>query len=112
MFVDKNVRVGFPPSLNGKLRVQSSGGAVYLDATDAFPVTRLQLQNKENGEIILLDVSAAAGKATREPVQVVYDGEVSSASASDKTQVSGAGNSGQPATTQGRGQQNDVNPRS
>ncbi|CVB06406.1 integrating conjugative element protein%2C PFL_4704 family [Serratia marcescens] len=103
VFVDKNVRVGFPPSLNGKLRVQSSGGAVYLDATDAFPVTRLQLQNKENGEIILLDVSAAAGKATREPVQVVYDGEVSSASASDKTQVSGAGSSGQPATTQGEG---------
>lgn len=99
VFVDKNVRVGFPPSLNGKLRVQSSGGAVYLDATDAFPVTRLQLQNKENGEIILLDVSAAAGKATREPVQVVYDGEVSSASASDKTQVSGAGR----ASNQGEG---------
>lgn len=93
VFVDKNVRVGFPPSLNGKLRVQSSGGAVYLDASDAFPVTRLQLQNKENGEIILLDVSAAPGKTTREPVQVVYDGEVSSASASDKTQVSGASSS-------------------
>lgn len=93
VFVDKNVRVGFPPSLNGKLRVQSSGGAVYLDASDAFPVTRLQLQNKENGEIILLDVSATAGKTTREPVQVVYEGEVSSASASDKTQVSSAGSS-------------------
>ncbi|MFZ4216040.1 DUF3438 family protein, partial [Pantoea endophytica] len=30
IFVDKNVRVGFPPALNGKLRVQSTGGAVYL----------------------------------------------------------------------------------
>ena len=29
VFVDKNVRVGFPPALNDKLRVQSSGGAVY-----------------------------------------------------------------------------------
>ncbi|WJV56003.1 TIGR03749 family integrating conjugative element protein [Pectobacteriaceae bacterium CE70] len=101
VFVDKNVRVGFPPSLNGKLRVQSSGGAVYLDASDAFPVTRLQLQNKENGEIILLDVSAAVGKTTREPVQVVYDGDVSSASASDKTQVSGTGSRhGQSVSTQ------------
>lgn len=102
VFVDKNVRVGFPPSLNGKLRVQSSGGAVYLDASEAFPVTRLQLQNKANGEIILLDVSAASGKSTREPVQVVYDGEVSSATASDKTRVSGgsASNDNSAATAQ------------
>jgi len=90
VFVDKNVRVGFPPALNDKLRVQSSGGAVYLDASAPFPVTRLQLQNKENGEIILLDVSAAAGKTQLEPVQVVYEGEVSSASASNKTHVSGS----------------------
>ncbi|CNI45075.1 integrating conjugative element protein%2C PFL_4704 family [Yersinia pseudotuberculosis] len=89
VFVDKNVRVGFPPTLNGKLRVQSSGGAVYLSASEAFPVTRLQLQNKANGEIILLDVSAAPGKSIREPVQLVYDGEVSSASTSDKTRISG-----------------------
>lgn len=89
VFVDKNVRVGFPPTLNGKLRVQSSGGAVYLNASEAFPVTRLQLQNKANGEIILLDVSAAPGKSVREPVQLVYDGEVSSASTSDKTRISG-----------------------
>ncbi|NDL64265.1 TIGR03749 family integrating conjugative element protein [Acerihabitans arboris] len=100
VFVDKNVRVGFPPTLNGKLRVQSSGGAVYLDASEAFPVTRLQLQNKENGEIILLDVSATPGKATREPVQVVYEGEVSSASASDKTQVSGSHGSGPSSSSQ------------
>lgn len=37
VFVDRNVRVGFPPSLNGKLRVQSSGGAVYLLAQGIFP---------------------------------------------------------------------------
>lgn len=40
VFVDKNVRVGFPPALNGKLRVQSTGGAVYLKADSAFPQTR------------------------------------------------------------------------
>ncbi|STE82342.1 integrating conjugative element protein, PFL_4704 family [Escherichia coli] len=37
IFADKNVRVGFPPALNGKLRVQSTGGAVYLKADSAFP---------------------------------------------------------------------------
>ena len=36
IFADKNVRVGFPPALNGKLRVQSTGGAVYLKADSAF----------------------------------------------------------------------------
>ncbi|EQB3582079.1 TIGR03749 family integrating conjugative element protein, partial [Klebsiella pneumoniae] len=62
VFVDKNVRVGFPATLNGKMRIQSSGGAVYLQAEEAFPVTRLQLQDLENGELILLDVSAQDGK--------------------------------------------------
>lgn len=36
VFVDKNVKVGFPASLDGKLRIQISGGAVYLDAR-GFP---------------------------------------------------------------------------
>lgn len=72
IFVDKNVRVGFPASLNGKLRIQSSSGTVYLDARSAFPSTRLVLKNVENGEMILLDVSASDGKIVREPVQLVY----------------------------------------
>lgn len=72
VFVDKNVRVGFPPSLSGKLRIQSSGGSVYLSASEPFPSTRLQLQDVENGEVILLDISAVEGKNVREPVQVVY----------------------------------------
>lgn len=93
VFVNKNVRVGFPPALNDKLRIQSSGGVVYLDAKEAFPVTRLELQNKENGEILLLDVSAAPGKTTREPVKIVYDGEVATASATDKQTVSSDGDS-------------------
>lgn len=89
VFVNKNVRVGFPPELNGKLRVQSSGGAVYLRASGAFPVTRLQLQNVENGELILLDVSASAGKDALEAVRLVYSGEVSTATGSHATRVSG-----------------------
>jgi len=93
VFVNKNVRVGFPPSLNNKLRIQSNSGVVYLNASEAFPVTRLELQSKENGEIILLDVSAASGKTTREPVKIVYDGEVATVSASDRQSVSSDGDS-------------------
>lgn len=93
VFVNKNVRVGFPSALNDKLRIQSNSGAVYLDAKEAFPVTRLELQNVENGEIIILDVSASAGKTVREPVKIVYDGEVATASASDKQTVSSNGDS-------------------
>ncbi|WP_170994299.1 TIGR03749 family integrating conjugative element protein, partial [Escherichia coli] len=79
IFADKNVRVGFPPALNGKLRVQSTGGAVYLKADTAFPQTRLQLQDVETGEMILLDVTAGE-QGPSEPVRIVYDGEVSTVS--------------------------------
>ncbi|WP_248424565.1 DUF3438 family protein, partial [Escherichia coli] len=68
-----------PPALNGKLRVQSTGGAVYLKADSAFSQTRLQLQDVETGEIILLDVTAGE-QGPSEPVRIVYDGEVSTVS--------------------------------
>lgn len=98
VFVNKNVRVGFPPSLNGKVRIQSNGGAVYFDAREAFPVTRIELQSKENGEVILLDVSAVPGKVTREPVKLVYDGELATATASDRQSVSGDAGSSSKST--------------
>ncbi|WP_210532424.1 TIGR03749 family integrating conjugative element protein [Pantoea ananatis] len=99
VFVNKNVRVGFPPSLNGKVRIQSTGGAVYFDAREAFPVTRIELQNKENGEVILLDVSAVPGKVTREPVKLVYDGELATATASDRQSVSDDAGSSKKSTS-------------
>ncbi|EGT3611391.1 TIGR03749 family integrating conjugative element protein [Morganella morganii] len=76
VFVEKNVRVGFPPALNEKLRIQSTGGAVYLRAESEFPQTRLQLQDVESGEILLLDVTATTAKGILEPLRVVYSGEV------------------------------------
>ncbi|EIS0299388.1 TIGR03749 family integrating conjugative element protein [Salmonella enterica] len=91
IFVDKNVRVGFPASLNGKLRIQSNSGTVYLDARAAFPATRLVLKNVENGEMILLDVSAGDGKTVREPVQLVYQGTVSTASSAGQSDDSASG---------------------
>jgi len=84
VFVDKNVRVGFPPALNGKLRVQSTGGAVYLKAESAFPQTRVQLQDVESGEIILLDVTAGE-KGPSEPVRLVWSGEVNTVSSTADT---------------------------
>ncbi|OTA16791.1 conjugal transfer protein [Xenorhabdus vietnamensis] len=74
IFADRNVRVGFPPLLSDKLRVQSAGGAIYLKANNAFPQTRLQLQDSENGEIILLDITAAKAGPT-EPVRIIYSDE-------------------------------------
>ena len=78
VFVNRNVRVGFPPELKGKLCVQSTGGAVYLKPGSLFARTRLVLQDVENGEMILLDISAEEGKNVLEPVSLVYQGEVSS----------------------------------
>jgi integrating conjugative element protein (TIGR03749 family) len=74
VFVDQNVRVGMPRTLTGKLRVQSTGGALYLLATEEIPPTRLQLKNISSGEIMLVDIAAIAPKATQqtlEPVRIV-----------------------------------------
>lgn len=100
LFADKNVRVGFPPALNGKLRVQSSGGAVYLKAGAAFPPTRLQLQDVENGEVILLDVTAS-DKGSAEPVRIVYNGDVTSVSSSNDTSAASGGNNAAPGADNG-----------
>ena len=87
VFVNRNVRVGFPPELKGKLRVQSTGGAVYLQPGEPFARTRLVLQDVENGEMILLDISAEEGKSVLEPVSLVYQGEVSSSTGSSDVAV-------------------------
>lgn len=100
LFADKNVRVGFPPALNGKLRVQSSGGAVYLKAVAAFPPTRLQLQDVENGEVILLDVTAS-DKGSAEPVRIVYSGDVTSVSSSSDESAASGGNNAAPGADNG-----------
>ncbi|EPC8060010.1 TIGR03749 family integrating conjugative element protein [Yersinia enterocolitica] len=73
VFVDRNVRVGYPAALEDKLRIQSSNGTLYLFASQPFASTRLQLQDTENGELILLDVSASKGEQIREPVRIVRE---------------------------------------
>ncbi|EJR7283343.1 TIGR03749 family integrating conjugative element protein [Citrobacter freundii] len=73
IFVDRNVRVGYPAALEGKLRIQSSNGTLYLLASQPFAANRLQLQDTENGELILLDVSASKGEHIREPIRIVRE---------------------------------------
>lgn len=74
VFVERNVRVGLPRSLDGKLRVQSTGGALYLLAQAPIEPSRLQLQDAATGEILLVDIAAAPpaqGQAPLEPVRIV-----------------------------------------
>ena len=74
VFIDRNVRVGVPASLAGRLRVQSAGGALYLRASEPIEPTRLQLQDADNGTLILLDIAAepaVTGQAAMEPVRIV-----------------------------------------
>lgn len=74
VFIERNVRVGLPASLQGKLRVQSAGGALYLLASEAIAPSRLQLQDADDGTMILLDIAAepaADGQPALEPVRIV-----------------------------------------
>lgn len=63
VFIERNVRIGLPASLQGKLRVQSAGGALYLLANEAIAPSRLQLQDADEGTLILLDIAAEPAKA-------------------------------------------------
>jgi len=74
IFVDRNVRVGIPASLTNKLRVQTHSGTVYLLAHETIDPTRLQLQDAQTGEIILIDIAATPAVAEQEalePVRIV-----------------------------------------
>lgn len=74
VFIDRNIRVGVPASLEGRLRVQSAGGAIYLRASEPIEPTRLQLQDADTGALILLDVAAetaGVGQPALEPVRIV-----------------------------------------
>ncbi|WP_419851710.1 TIGR03749 family integrating conjugative element protein [Actinobacillus pleuropneumoniae] len=76
ILVDKNVQVGLPPELDGKLRVQSTGGAVYLKANTIFDLNRIQLRDVESGQIILIDLKSRAHKGKLESIRIVMDESV------------------------------------
>lgn len=70
--VGKTVRIGYPATLEGKVRLQSAGGKVFLLANTAFPATRIQLRDTSSGELILLDIQAIQSTSPLEPVQISY----------------------------------------
>ena len=81
VFVDRNMRVGVPPDVGERLRVQSAGGAIYLRASAPIPPTRLQLQDVESGVLILLDIAAepaTADQVALEPIRIVEEDTPSS----------------------------------
>ncbi|AZF53192.1 hypothetical protein C4J85_2707 [Pseudomonas sp. R4-34-07] len=71
VFIERNVRVGLPVVVQGKLRVQSAGGALYLLANEAIAPSRLQLQDADDGTLILLDIAAEPAKAGEPPLEAV-----------------------------------------
>lgn len=76
VFLDRKVRVGVPTALSDRLRIQSTGGALYLRASTVLPPTRLQIQDVQTGTIILLDVAAEpakSGQPVAEPIRIVLD---------------------------------------
>jgi len=64
------VRIGYPASLEGKLRLQSAGGKLFLQAHDTFPSTRIQLRDTGNGALILLDIRATQNTSRLDPLQI------------------------------------------
>jgi integrating conjugative element protein (TIGR03749 family) len=52
------VRVGVPVEIQTKIRTLSAGGTVYWQASESFGVTRIQVQDIESGEMVLIDLSA------------------------------------------------------
>ncbi|MCW5706951.1 TIGR03749 family integrating conjugative element protein [Shinella sp.] len=71
IFIDRNVRVGVPPSIGQRLRVQSAAGAIYLRASEPIEPTRIQLQDADSGALILLDIAAEVAPADQTPLEPV-----------------------------------------
>ncbi|HCA3406612.1 TPA: TIGR03749 family integrating conjugative element protein [Salmonella enterica subsp. salamae serovar 35:g,m,s,t:-] len=71
--VGKPVRIGYPAGLEGKVRLQSAGGNVFLLANAPFPPTRIQLRDTQSGELILLDIQASENPSALEPLALSYD---------------------------------------
>lgn len=89
LFLDKNVQVGIPAELDGKLDVQSMGGAVYLKAKKAFSLQRLQLRDIESGQIILIDLKSLAVKGSLDSIRIIFDEAVlNNVDKRDQTSVS------------------------
>jgi integrating conjugative element protein (TIGR03749 family) len=76
ILMERDVRVGVPAWLGERLRIQTAGGAIYLRANSPIEPTRLQLQDAENGALILLDIVAVPATIDQpplEPIRIIND---------------------------------------
>ena len=64
------VSVGIPGSLQGRLRIQSSGGTVYWLAQQAFALTRILVRSLDDGQVYLLDVAASPEGGGAAPMEI------------------------------------------
>ncbi|MCK2119857.1 TIGR03749 family integrating conjugative element protein [Pseudomonas sp. PNPG3] len=85
VFVDRNVRIGVPGTVAGRLRVQSAAGAVYLLASEPIEPVRLQLQDADTGAVILLDIAAEPASENQPPLEPVRIVEGSMANARQRS---------------------------
>ncbi|OBX34908.1 hypothetical protein A8U91_03971 [Halomonas elongata] len=74
------------------LRVQSTGGVLYLKANEAFDTQRVQLKDAESGELLLVDLTATED-ASHEDIKVV------DAESSDDAETSGSPKDGSEGDT-------------
>ncbi len=100
VIVDRNVQVGIDPALSGVLKVQSMGGAVYLEANAPFDTSRMQLRDMETGEIILLDLKSTQGKAKLDTVRVVNQTVYNNDKSVSQTAISDENLGSEPEITQ------------
>ncbi|ERS07378.1 hypothetical protein Q668_05450 [Alcanivorax sp. PN-3] len=100
VLIDRNVRIGLPADLADPelLRVQSVGGALYLMAKHSFDTQRVQVQDIESGQIVLLDLSATEGAST-EDIRIVVPGNASTTPTKGKETPSPANTSKDTSST-------------
>ncbi|WP_082765910.1 TIGR03749 family integrating conjugative element protein [Azotobacter vinelandii] len=89
--LERNVSVGLPGAIAKPevLRVQSTGGVLYLKANQAFDTQRVQLRDEATGELILVDLTAKA-QASDEPIKVVVPQADDGSDAAEEEAVSEA----------------------
>ena len=78
------VSVGLPANLQGRLRIQSSGGTVYWLAQQPFPATRILVRALDDGQVYLFDVAASPEGGSAAPMEITLPRQPSTDS-SDQT---------------------------
>ncbi|SJM91046.1 TIGR03749 family integrating conjugative element protein [Crenothrix polyspora] len=66
-----SVRLGIPSQLLPYLRTQSQHGSVYWLATRPFAATRLQVQDSQNGQFYLIDLTATDKPTSQSRIEVI-----------------------------------------